>query len=150
MSLPEQQIVEAISARLSGNTGAGTRVYSDRLWPLTEEKLPAWRIFALEEQVKVETIHWPVLQEHELMVGLQACAQAVSGIDATLNTLRLQALQCLFDTQGHSTLSLDVQMELRGTGPMQPIETADRQIAQRTVQLSVRYRTHANQPEVIV
>jgi hypothetical protein len=148
--LVAQQIINAIVARLSGNTDAGTRVYTDRLWPLTEGLLPAWRVFDLSEEVAPGTVHWPVVQEHEMTVALQACAEAVSGIDAQLNTLRLQALQCLFDTQGHATLALDVQMEQRGTGPMQPIEAADRQVAQRTLQLSVRYRTRADQPETIV
>lgn len=148
--LAAQQIIAAIAARLSGNTAAGTRVYTDRLWPLTEEKLPAWRVVDLSEEVTAATVHWPVVQQHEMLVGLQACAEAVSGIDAQINALRLEALQCLFDTQGHSTLALDVQMAQRGTGPLQPIESADRQIAQRTVQLSVSYRTRADQPETIV
>lgn len=150
MSIVAQQVVAAIAARLSGNTSAGARVYTDRLWPLTDGLLPAWRVFDLSEEVETTTVHYPPVQEHQMNVALQACAEAVTGIDAQLNTLRLQALQALFDTQGHSTLGLDVQMEQRGTGPMQPIETADRQIAQRTVQLSVRYRTRANQPETIV
>lgn len=150
MTLPAQQIIEAIKTRLVGNTDADDRVYSDRLWPLDDGKLPAWRVFDLSEDVKVETVHWPVVQEHTMTVAIEACAKAVAGIDTTLNTLRLQAYQCLFDTQGHATLSLDVDMDLRGTGPMQPIEGADRQIASRTVQLGVRYRTHAHQPETIV
>jgi hypothetical protein len=150
MTLAAQTVVAAIAARLSTRTAAGTRVYTDRLYPITEDLLPAWRITDLSEQVEDMTVHWPPVQKHTMIVGLQACVVAASGIDATFNALRLQALQALFDTQGHSTLGIDVQMMERGTGPLEPIEAADRQIAQRTIQLSVIYRTRADNPETIV
>jgi hypothetical protein len=127
-------------------------VYSDRLWPLTDSKLPALRVFVHEEEVAPQVVHFPALQEHNVKLGVQMCAEAVSGIDAVLNALKLQIVGALFDTVEHATLNLAdyLEMTLAGTGPLQPIESADRQIAQRTLLLAVRYRTFSNAPEVIV
>jgi hypothetical protein len=149
--LCSQQIIEAIKTRLLSGTDADNRVYADRLWPLTEDKLPAIRLYELRERVEPKTVHFPVLEEHELEVGVELCAKSVSGIDGVLSALKLQALQCLFDTQPHSTLGFtNVRMSHAGTGPMQPIETAASQIAQRTLQLSVRFSAFAHQPETFV
>jgi hypothetical protein len=149
--LCSQQIIDAIKTRLLSGTDADARVYADRLWPLDEGKLPAIRLFELNEKVTPKTVHWPVLEEHELEIGVQLCANAVSGIDAVLSALKLQSLQCLFDTQQHSTLGFtNVRLTHAGTGPMQPIETAQSQIAQRTLHLSARFSAFAHQPETFV
>lgn len=151
--IAEQQIVEALKARLvAANTAAGDRVFSDRFWPLTDSKLPALRVYVHEEQVKAEVVHFPALQEHDTVIGVQMCAEAVTGIDAVLTALKLQILGGLFDTLEHATLNLSGNLDMvqAGTQPLQPIESADRQLAQRTLLLSVRYRTFSNAPETIV
>lgn len=151
MTICSQQIIDAIKTRLSGGTSAGTRVYSDRLWPLDEGALPAIRLYEREEKVSTQTVHWPPLEEHELTVATELCANAVSGIDATISALKLQVLQRLFDTSPHASLGFtNVRMTHSGTGPMQPIETATSQIAQRTMLLDVNFSAFAHQPETFV
>jgi hypothetical protein len=149
--LCSQQIIEAIKTLLLNGTDADSRVYADRLWPLDEGKLPAIRLYELRERVTPQTVHWPVLEQHELDVGIELCAASASGIDAALSALKLQVLGCLFDTQPHATLGFtNVLLMQQGTGPMQPIETATSQLAQRTVQLSARFSAFAHQPETFV
>jgi hypothetical protein len=149
--LCSQQIIEAIKTRLLSGTDADARVYADRLWPLDEGELPAIRLYELREQVTPETIHFPVLEKHELEVGIELCAASAAGIDAVLAALKLQVLQCLFDTQPHSTLGFtNVRCAHTGTGPMQPIETATSQLAQRTLQVTARFSAFAHQPETFV
>lgn len=146
-----QQIVEAIKTRLLNGTDAGNRVYADRLWPLDEGKLPAIRLYELAEKVTPQSIHWPVLEQHDLDVGIELCAESASGIDAALSTLKTQALSRLFDTLPNATLGFtNVMLTQRGTGPMRPIETATSQLAQRTVTVSARFSAFAHQPETFV
>jgi hypothetical protein len=149
--LCSQQIIEAIKALLLNGTDADGNVFSDRLWPLTEGKLPAIRIYELTDAVEPQSIHWPVLEQHEMGIAIELCGKATSGIDATIAALKLQVLQRLFDTQQHTTLGFtNVRVTQRGTGPMQSIETADSQLAQRTLQVSARFSAFAHQPETFV
>ena len=149
--LCNQQIIEAIKTRLIGNTSALANVVSDRLFPLTKETLPAIRIYELHDEIEQMTVHWPQLEQHDTAVGLEVCAQSVSGIDEALSALRLEVLGELFDTLPHATLGfVNVELAYRGCGPMQPIESADTQIAQRTLQLSARFSAFANAPETFV
>ena len=146
--LASQQIIEALKTRLAGNTDAGSRVYSDRAFPLDEAKLPAIRIFELEEQITPQTVHYPVLQQHDLAIAVEHCVKDTAGVDATLAALRLQTLTALFDTAAHATLGIaGLQIQQRGVGPLQPLEGSDIQIAQRTEQLNAQYRTFSNAPE---
>jgi hypothetical protein len=149
--LCSQQIIEAIKTRLLNGTAADARVYADRLWPLDEGKLPAIRLYELRERIGAKTIHFPVLEEHDLDIGIELCANSASGIDAVLSALKLEVLQLLFDTQQHATLGFtNVRLAHLGTGPMQPIETATSQIAQRTLQVSAHFCAFAHQPETFV
>jgi hypothetical protein len=149
--LCSQQIIEAIKTLLLNGTDADNRVYADRLWPLDEGKLPAIRLYEQREQVTPQSIHWPVLEVHELDIAIELCASAANGIDATLAALKLQVLGRLFDTQPHATLGFtNVRVSHAGTGPMQPIETATSQLAQRTVQVTARFSAFAHQPETFV
>lgn len=146
--LCSQQIIEAIKLRLLNGTDADARVYADRLWPLDEGKLPAIRIYELSESVQTVTIHWPVLESHELDVAIELCANDMTGIDATLAALKLQVLSLLFDTEAHASLGLiNVRLLHSKTGPMQPIEGATSQIAQRTLQVTAYYSAFAHEPE---
>jgi hypothetical protein len=149
--LCSQQIIEAIKTRLLNGTDADNRVYADRLWPLDEGKLPAIRLYELREQVTPQTVHWPVLEKHEMDIAIELCGSAVSGIDSVLASLKLQVLQLMFDTQAHTTLGFtNVRVMHSGTGPMQPIETATSQLAQRTVTVTAQFSAFAHQPETFV
>lgn len=149
--LCEQQIIDAIKTRLLNGTDADNRVYSDRLWPIDEGKLPALRVYAMEDKVAPQTVHYPVLEKHELDVAIELCALATSGIDATINALKAEVLARLFDTLPHATLALkNVQLVQGGTGPLQPIETATKQLAQRTLKVTAHFSAYAHQPETFV
>lgn len=96
MPLAAAQVVDALAARLSGLPLAGTRVYTSRTWPLTEKDLPAWRLFAVDEDIEPQTIHEPTPQRHALQVELHGHARAVEDLDDRLNDLASQALTAVF------------------------------------------------------
>lgn len=146
MSTCAQQVVEAVKALLLNATAADSRVYTDRLWPFDEGRLPALRVYDDGEELEPVTVHWPQLRQHELMVDVELCAKAASGIDATLAALRLAAEQALFVANG--TLGLaGVDATVKSLGPLEPVEHADLQIAKRTLRIQARYRSFANTPD---
>jgi hypothetical protein len=150
--LCSQQIIGALKARyVAAATDAADRVYTDRLFPLTEGKLPALRIYQQQDDVTPETVHFPVLEKHELTIGVEHCAAEASGIDDVLADLLLQTKQAVFDTLPHATLGINgLVLTERGTGPLEPADGAEIQIAQRTLHLNAQYRSFANAPEVFV
>lgn len=147
--LCSQQVIDGLKTRyVAAATNAASRVYSDRLFPLTDEKVPALRLYVLQEEVTPETVHFPVLQKHDLSIAVEHCAHATSGIDSVISDLQLQTKQAVFDTLPHATLGISgLLLTERGSGPLQAAEGADVQIAQRTTQLNAQYRTFANAPE---
>jgi hypothetical protein len=52
MALAAAQVVDAVAARLVPVVLSGGRVYTSRLWPLTEAEIPAWRVTAEDEEVE--------------------------------------------------------------------------------------------------
>lgn len=145
-----QQVIEAIKARLvAGPTDAGARVYTDRDFPLGTEQLPAWLVYALDEPIEPDTVHWPQQRRHTLLVALRACAQRTSadGIDTVLHRMRLQAEQCLFDTLEHATLApLAVPLQLKRARP-EFGQRLDVQTGEIELQIEAPFSTLANAPE---
>jgi len=145
-----QQVIAAVQARLVGNTDAGSRVYTDRLWPMAEADLPAWKVYPLSESVEQQTVHYPSLGRHRLTLALVACAAAVAGIDAVMAALRLQAELALFATLEHATLNpLGVQMALRSAIVQLGEPGGDKQIAELALSLEIEFNTLANAPETL-
>ena len=147
MTIAGQQVIDAIKTRISGNTDAGTRVYTDRMYPLTEELLPAWLLFPVEESITPESVHWPLLRSHRLAAVLQATTKAVSGFDAALSGLRTQAVTALFDTIAHATLGLSGVLMQERTWRIDAAERFDLQLAQGSMHLEITFRTYADAPE---
>ena len=94
--LAAAQIVDAIAARITGLALTGARAYTSRMWPLSEADLPAWRVFAVDEDVEPATVHQPFINNHALQVELRGVARAVASLDDTLNALASQAITALF------------------------------------------------------
>lgn len=145
-----QQVVEAVKAVLTGATDAGTRVYSDRLWPLDEDKLPAWRVFVEDEEITAATIHWPQLRDHALTLVVQGSVQAVSGADAALQALRAQGCTALLAAAGPVVLGLPVSILEERSATLSMSEGHDRQLAQIDMRMRICFQTYANAPESLV
>lgn len=94
--LAAQQVIDAVAARLNGLPLAGARVFTSRTWPLTEKDLPAWRLFAVDEDIEPQTIHEPSVQMHRLQIELRGHARATDDLDDRLNDLASEALGALF------------------------------------------------------
>lgn len=152
MALASAQIIDAVAARLlgAGITPAGTRVYTSRAWPLAEKDLPAWRVLAGGESIEPQHIQWPHVYEHTLQVDLQGHVRAVADVDDAMHAMAEAALLRLFADRPQAVLGgLRAHMELAGIDrEMQ----ADAQAAHGlvAVQLTVKFKTRANAPGVII
>jgi hypothetical protein len=94
MTLAAAQVVDTMAARLVPMPATGGRVYTSRLWPLTEADLPAWRVTADNEQVEIAELAGTNL--HTLTVSAKAYARATADIDDVLHALAASGLALLF------------------------------------------------------
>jgi hypothetical protein len=103
MALAAAQVVDAIAARLTGLPLAGSRVYTSRLWPLTEPELPAWRVTAESEDVEAAMADGA--NQHLLEVVCAGYVRATDNLDDSLHALAAEgltavcALPALYGTQ---------------------------------------------------
>jgi hypothetical protein len=157
MASAAQQVIAAQAQLLiDAATSAAERVWTDRLWPVGSADLPCFKVVHVDEQFKTETVHWPPLQLHTLKSLVIGEARAVTGMDAALDALKVQALSALFGTLERATLSS------LGAGKVQQIPTS---IATRLptekdtgpadtgmvlIEVTSQFRTHVNAPETLV
>ena len=149
MPLAASQIIDAIAARLSGNTPAGTRVYTSRAWPIAESGLPAWRVVAADERVEAQSIAYPWPQRHELLVELQGLCSVVADLDDALHAMASAAIESLWSTQNHSTLGgLNVVMQLQAvTRELQA--DGEAKLGRITLGVQVQFFTLCSQPDTL-
>lgn len=149
MALAAAQCIDRIAELLvAASTAAGVRVWTDRAWPVDETELPSIQVFAADEEINPQTVHWPPLQEHRLRVLVVGKCRAAAGIDDTFNTLALEIQQALFGTLAAATLAplSGVQMQHVATERVMA-EEGQAVLASVTVHLRVTYHTNANDPE---
>lgn len=153
MALAAAQVIDAIAARISGLSLAGSRVYTSRAWPLAEADLPAWRVVAADEDVAPLVVHPNALQEHALQVELRGHARAVSNLDDSLHALAAEALISVFDTtppaDALNTIASKLQITLRRIERALASE-GEAAIGLLVITLRVMFRTRPAAPETLV
>jgi hypothetical protein len=95
MALAAAQVIDALAARISGATSAGTRVFTSRAWPIGEDDLPAWRVTAASESIAGVALG-DYIHEHHLEVEARAYVRAVANLDDAMHALAEAALPALF------------------------------------------------------
>lgn len=140
MALAAAQVVDAVAARLNGLALTGTRVYTSRTWPLAEADLPAWRVVAADEQVKLAEMDG--LNLHRLAIEARGVARAVEDLDDSLHALAAQALAALFVAPAPYRLELQgIERNMRQEG-----EAA---VGQITLRLQASFYAYPHTPETI-
>ena len=151
MALASAQIVDAIVTRLSGNTPASTRVYASRVHPLTTAELPAWRVFADEETIVTQTVHFPAVLEHALSVQCDGYVQANSSMDDAMHAMAEQALIALYDTLAHLTLGItNLSVNAPQRIEREVVNEGQANLGRIGLSLLLRYRTAQNDPATII
>jgi hypothetical protein len=78
-----RQIREAVAALLTGLTTTGSKVYPNRLHPLSDANLPGLRIFMDDEEVTESELGKG--QDRKVALVVECCAKASADLDDTLD-----------------------------------------------------------------
>lgn len=85
-----RQIREAIVTKLTGLATTGANVVGSRDIVLDGNRLPGLRVYLDGETAQPLTLHANHIQERRLDVLVDACAKAVSGLENTLDQIKLE------------------------------------------------------------
>lgn len=141
-----KQIRGALVTKLTGLATSGSRVYANRLAPLTEATSPSLLITLDEEQAEPLTIHAPMAQERRLSVSVALVAKASSALDDTLDLMSKEVEIALAAgvTVGSRTL------ELVYAGMSFEDELADKPVGIKRLRFTLTYSAMSNAPDVLI
>lgn len=137
MALAAAQVVDAIAAALAGSAAGG--VFTDRAWPIDVAALPAWKVYATDEQINPATIG--DTEEHQLVVECRGIVAAVAGLDDAMNNLAAAGLAAIHG----ATFSNFVAFTDGITRRMAQEGGAD--VAVVTVRIATQFYTRAATPQ---
>jgi hypothetical protein len=152
VTLAAAQVVEAVADRLRAVPAwVSDKVFTDRAHPFEESELPAWRVYADEEEVETTGPTYPAREKRELVVLCEGVARDVDGLDAVLNNeLAAPALASLYATKAAASLSpLNCSMTTTRIERARATE-GEAAVGRITLALRVRFHTFNNSPETIV
>jgi hypothetical protein len=141
MTLAAAQVIDAVAARLAPLAATAGRVYTSRAWPLDEASLPAWRVEAADESVKLAGIDGVNL--HRLDIEASAYALTRADLDDTLHALASGGLALIF--------AAPIPYALQLTGIARQITTeGEASVGQITLRLVATYFVAPAQPDNIL
>lgn len=139
--LAAAQVIDALASRLTGLPLTGSRVYTSRLWPISDAELPAWKVIAQGEQIDAAMLDGT--NEHLLSVEFAGFVRATQDIDDAMHALAAEGLTALFAApvlHGLQLTGID-----RDTPP-------DGEAAMAAIRISAvaRFHVHPAAPETIL
>jgi hypothetical protein len=137
MTLAAAQVVDAIAARLIGTAAGG--VFTDRAWPIDAGALPAWKVYATQEDVSPGSIG--DLEEHQLVVECRGIVAAVTGLDDAMNALAAAGLAAIHASGFANFVALTDGIRRAMA------QEAGADVAVVTVLIAAQFYVHASTPE---
>ena len=142
MALAAAQVIDAIAAKLVPVSITGGRVITDRVTPIAEDQMPAWRVIAGDEPFQPSTLDG--IEQHQLTVDLRGICRAVAGLDDLMNALAAAALTAVHATPITSVL-LDTDGIARGMA-----SEGESAVGVVTVRLRATFFTLKSAPETLL
>ena len=87
MSHVREQLRKAVATAVTGLTTTGSKVFSNRVYPLSETDLPCLMITSSGDEIEVMTMHLPYQQQRRTNIRIEAIVRGVTGFDDTLDTI---------------------------------------------------------------
>ena len=134
-----------VATRLGACALTAGRVFEGRYHPADEAEVPCWFVAIEAEDVQTEGLTHPGISTHSLRFVADGFAVSVDALEATLDTLQLQALQALHATQP--------PFLLRVTGTRRRAADAEGQASRAgvlTLYLEATFHTQEGQPETLI
>jgi hypothetical protein len=141
MALAAAQVVDALAARMTGLPLTGSRVYTSRLWAVSEAELPAWRLTAEDESIEAQMADGT--NQHLLTVQCEGLVRATADVDDSMHALAAQGLTALCAVPAlHGTQLTSIER----------VTTSEGEAAVGAVRIRVvtRFFVHPAAPETIV
>lgn len=147
MSHARTQIRQAVVALLNGNTEAGNRVFSSRVHPLDDAKLPALLVYTPQENIGERSMQRPRTQQRQLQLAVEGYLKARGDIDAEADALALEVEQLIAADPTLAGLVKDIMLESTAT---QLSGEGERPVAVITLTFAVLYCVKENAPQTPV
>lgn len=147
MSHARTQIRQAVVALLNGNTEAGNRVFSSRVHPLDDAKLPALLVYTSQENVGERSMQRPRTQQRQLQLAVEGYLKARGDIDAEADALALEVEQLIAADPTLAGLVKDISLESTST---QLSGEGEKPVAVITLTFAVLYCVKENAPQTPV
>jgi len=138
MALASAQVIDAQAALLSAVYPG--KVFTSRLWPITEADLPCWRVTAIEESVTVSML--PGTNEHLLGIAFSGYVRATADVDDAMHSLAAGGLAAIFPAIPLYGLQLDA-IERQTT------QEGEASIGVITLRCTARFHVTPQTPETI-
>lgn len=147
MSHARTQIRQAVVALLNGNTEAGNRVFSSRVHPLDDAKLPALLVYTPQENIGERSMQRPRTQQRPLQLAVEGYLKARGDIDAEADALALEVEQLIAADPTLAGLVKDISLESTAT---QLSGEGEKPVAVITLTFAVLYCVKENAPQTAV
>lgn len=141
-----RQIREAVKTLLTGLTTTGSRVYPNRLQPMTDANLPGLRVFMDQEEAQPLGLHSPRLDERSVQIIVEACAKASANLDDTLDQISQEVEGALASGITIGAVNLPVQY----LGMQFDDDLADKPVGVKRMRFSVTYTAMNDAPDVLI
>lgn len=147
MSHVRQQIREYFQSQLTNLTTTGSNIYSTRLYPLLNPKLPALLIYTQSESVSEQSFSKNRVQSRSLEVMVEGYVRALADFDDLIDTLSSEVETAILDDPTLGGLAINTEltsvvMNFSGEAE-QPVGTVG-------LTFTVQYRTETGQPETAI
>lgn len=147
MTHARTKIRNAVTALLTGNTSAGSRVYEARVYALDDAKLPALLVYTKQETVGERSISRPRTQQRELLVTIEAYVKARGNVDEIADTLALEIEQQIGAAPTLGGLVKDISLSSTET---QFSDDGEKPIAVTILTFSTAYAIKEHEPQTPV
>jgi hypothetical protein len=136
---PRQLIRDAVTALLTGETVAETRVFKTRMVPYRRAQLPALAVYSLNEPVERGNAA-PKELERRLELAIEGALIGTDNVDDALDDLALE-----IETAMHAddTLTDTAEDSILSSTELEVVEDGDRTVGLVRLVYSVTYFTHA-------
>lgn len=139
-----RQIRAAVESLLGNLTTSGSRVYTNRLHPLTEANLPGLRIFMDDEEVVDSGLD--KTQTRKLSLIVECCAKVVTDLDDTLDQMSKEVEVAL---SGGITIG-GFWMDAEYAGMQFDDAMAEKPAGVKRLRFFITYTAASNAPDVLI
>jgi len=141
MSHVREQLRKAVATAVTGLTTTGTKVYTNRVYPVDVTDCPCLIITSSGDDVEAQTIHQPYLQVRQTRIQIEAYAEGVDGFDDEIDTICQEVETAI----ASASSSLVKGMYLRGTRI--DFDQGDQPIGRATMVFTKDLYTQSNAPQ---